>query len=255
MIARCLDICVKGWQYSLEIITEPKSIWFLAWNASIRKAHLGEMLKLNKHKEWLKAANIKTIIDVGANTGQFSSAIYCFLPKAHIYAFEPLPDCYEILRRRLSRCKTFTAFCIAIGEKNGEVTFRRSSFSKASSVLPMAKLHKQAFPWSQGESELKVPQYRLDESLKDIHIKQNALLKIDVQGYELQVLKGAERILHQISLVLVETSFQPLYEGQCSFEQVYDFMKTHGFKYAGSYEQLLSPIDGTILQTDSLFIR
>ena len=81
------------------------------------------------------------------------------------------------------------------------------------------------------------------------------LLKIDTQGYELEVLKGAARTLDRIDYILVETSFVPLYEGQANFRDVYAFLTGHGFEYAGSFEQMMSPLDGTVLQADGLFVR
>jgi FkbM family methyltransferase len=228
---------------------------FLAWNSAARKAHLGELLKLNEQRKWLQAANIRTVLDVGANTGQFSSAIRCFVPEAQIYAFEPLPDCHEALCRRLAKRGRFQGFCTAVGAENGHVTFWRSEFAKSSSVLPMTELHKEAFPWSKGAKELKVPQCRLDTCLDKMQLAQNVLLKIDVQGYELQVLLGARKILKEVKYALVETSFHKLYQDQAAFHQVYELMRAEGFDYAGSFEQLSSPSDGTILQADSLFLR
>src|SRR2546425_2832845 len=146
--ARLLDVAGKGWRYSLAVLAQPTRTPFLAWNTAVRNAHLGELLKLNEHRNWLQAAGIRTVVDVGANAGQFSSAIRCFLPEAQIYAFEPLPDCCAALRRRLAGRGRFEAFCTAVGADNGEVTFWRSEFAKASSVLPMTDLHKEAFPWS-----------------------------------------------------------------------------------------------------------
>ena len=255
MIARWLDVAGKGWRYSLAALAEPARVPSLAWNTAAHKAHLGELLKLQEHRKWLQAANIRTVVDVGANAGQFSSAIRCFVPEAQIYAFEPLPDCYESLCRRLAKRGRFQGFCTAVGAENGDVTFWRSEFAKSSSVLPMTELHKESFPWSKGAKGLKVPQCRLDDCLDKMELAPNVLLKIDVQGYELQVLRGAQRLLQEVEYALVETSFQKLYQGQADFHQVYELMRGEGFGYAGNLEQLLSPVDGTILQADSLFVH
>jgi len=255
MIARFLDLVAKGWRYSLAVLAEPVQIPFLAWSSAAWSAHLGELLKLNAQRKWLQAANIRTVVDVGANAGQFASAIRCFVPKAQIYSFEPLPDCYEALCHRLAKRGRFEGFCTAVGADNREVTFWRSEFAKSSSVLSMTELHKEAFPWSKGAKEFKVPQCRLDDCLDKMQLAPNVLLKIDVQGYELEVLLGARRLLQRVNYVLVETSFHKLYQGQALFHQVYEQMRGEGFVYAGNFEQLLSPLDGAILQADSLFVR
>jgi hypothetical protein len=58
-----------------------------------------------------------------------------------------------------------------------------------------------------------------------------------------------------VDYVLVEVSFRPLYEGQATFHRVYEILLGSGFSYAGSMDQLLSPVDDTVLQADALFLR
>ena len=80
-------------------------------------------------------------------------------------------------------------------------------------------------------------------------------MKIDVQGYDFEVLKGAAGLLPQVDFVIVEIGVQLLYEQQASFEEIYDYMRSLGFVYAGDFDQLVSPKDGKILQIDALFCR
>ena len=214
---------------------------------------MGEFLKLDQR--WIKEAGISTVIDVGAHAGQFSSAIRAVLPKAHIYAFEPLADCCEKLRKRLGHYGRFQAFQIALGDRSGPINFWRSSFSKSSSVLPMADLHKESFPWSARMIPVTVQMETLDAYLDKMVMAPKVLLKIDVQGYEDKVLRGACGVLKRVDLVLVEVSFRHLYEGQPLFKEIYELLSGAGFSYAGNLEQLVSPLDGSILQADALFIR
>ncbi len=95
----------------------------------------------------------------------------------------------------------------------------------------------------------------LDDYVNEMELMPSILLKIDVQGYEHKILKSGLEVLKQVDYVLVETSFKTLYEGQASFHDVYSLLTTHGFHYAGNLDQLLSPLDKSILQADSLFIR
>ena len=95
----------------------------------------------------------------------------------------------------------------------------------------------------------------MDEIFKDIELEDDILLKIDVQGYENKVLKGAENILSLVKVVIVETSFRELYEGQVLFADIYQLLSKQGFIYSGSLEELKSPRDGIPLQQDSLFIK
>ena len=89
----------------------------------------------------------------------------------------------------------------------------------------------------------------------EMELSEKTLLKIDVQGYEDRVLRGATRTLERVHYVIVEVSVGPLYDGQAQFHTIYEFLVQSGFSYMGNMEQLSSPMDGSILQVDSLFGR
>lgn len=95
---------------------------------------------------WLKTLNINTILDVGANVGQFSLEINKFLPQATIFAFELLKGTFCQLLKNTSHLNRFVAFNIALGDFNGHSEIYRSAFSPSSSLLEMEELHKEAFP-------------------------------------------------------------------------------------------------------------
>ena len=142
------------------------------------------------NKPWLLNSGIRTVLDVGANIGQFARAIHEVLPKAVIYSFEPLPDCFTELQRAMSGVATFRAFNTALADRDGEAEFYRSSWSPSSSLLPMEELHKQNFPFTAGESRQTVRTRRLDECAKGLMVEKEILVKIDVQGAEDKVIRG-----------------------------------------------------------------
>ena len=119
----------------------------------------------------------------------------------------------------------------------------------------MSALHQTAFPWSAKNNRITVPLDTLDHCIGERDLPAKVFLKIDTQGYDDRVLKGARRLLRSIHYVLVEVSFRPMYEDQANFHEIYDILRTAGFYYAGNMEQLLSPQDGSILQADALFVR
>lgn len=252
---RLADVTNKAWGYCLEALREPSRLPFLAYSCAARKAHLGELLGLNRQREWMRGSGIRTVIDVGANSGQFASAVRCVLPDAQIYSFEPIPDVHEELVRRLSRFGNFQSFCVALGSTTGVTTFWRSEFSKSSSLLPMSQTHREAFPWTSKSSATTVKLDTLDNHISRMQLNPGVLLKLDVQGYEAGVLEGARALLPHVQYVQVETSFAQLYEGQSSFGEVYRLLTGAGFDYAGSSGQTFSPVDGNILQEDALFRR
>ena len=249
---RTVDVFGKAWAYLMASLQQPGQLFRIP-ALVVKRVHIGEFLKLNK--PWLKEAGVKTVIDVGAHTGEFSSAIHSILTDAHVYAFEPLPDCCSKLRTKLGNNGFLNVFQVALGDRGGPVQFWRSNFSKSSSVLRMSNLHEEAFPWTAGGTPTEVQLQTLDDYADRMELASKTLLKIDVQGFEDRVLRGAVQTLKKVNYVLVEVSVAPLYDGQAQFDSIYEFLLRAGFQYTGNLEQLVSPLDGTILQVDALFTR
>jgi len=251
-LARSRNLAGTAWKYLLTAAEQPsqfpRTLWMIA-----KGVNPSQYFKLNS--PWVREAGIHTVLDIGAHQGEFSSAIRELLPKAQIYAFEPLPDCGVELARRLGNNRLFQVFPVAIGSSRGQVTLWRSSYAKSSSVLPMAELHKNSFPWSAKTTPLQVEMRPLDEYMEQLKLAEKVLLKIDVQGYEAEVLRGAKELLKRATYVLLEVSFRSLYEGQGTFAEIHGLLQSAGFSYSGNLEQLLSPLDGSVLQADALFVR
>jgi FkbM family methyltransferase len=204
---------------------------------------------------WLRDLNINTVLDVGANTGQFATLIHHILPHSDICSFEPLKDCFEELERELGRVRQFRAFKCALGEEDGELEMHRSEFSPSSSLLSMRELHATLFPYTAKTWVERVPVRTLDGVATDLRLRDNVLIKIDVQGYEDRVIRGGLRTVNRAKALIVETSFQALYDSQPLFDSIYDMVKELGFRYRGSMDQLNSPLDGSVLQCDAIFVR
>jgi FkbM family methyltransferase len=247
-LSRAKYLAQKGAGWMPRLISQPRLVMH-----AMRGVHLGELMTLDT--PWLKSADINTVIDVGANTGQFASAVHTVLPRAKIYSFEPLPDCYSELSTRMAGVPSFRPFNVALGAETGSITFNQNTFSKSSSVLEMAPLHKQAYPWTAVTAPVTVQMQPLDDFCEELELMPEVLVKIDVQGYEDRVLRGGERVIRTASYVLIEASFQNLYNDQASFSAVYDILRSYGFDYAGGIDHLKSPIDGRVLQEDALFVR
>ena len=214
-----------------------------------------ELIRLKAHHRWFASRKFKTIMDVGANTGPFAFAMRLLQPYAQIYAFEPLPHCYHTLVDNLSPLGEFAAFQTALGNQEGEVEMWESDFSESSSLLPMDDLHKSTFPHTANTHSVKVPISKLDFFLSQMDLKPPVLLKLDVQGYELRVLEGAVKTLSHVDWIITEMSFKPLYQNQALFDDVYQWLLKHRFKFAGIMDSLISPLDGSFLQADGMFFR
>jgi len=199
--------------------------------------------------------NIRTIIDVGANVGQSAVEFRKIFPDAKIYSFEPLHDCFVQMNANLRNVPNFKSFNLALGEEKKKLNMHRSKYSLSSSLRKMGKLHKEVFPKSAGETLETVDVDTLDNIAQELELEDNILLKIDVQGYEDKVFEGARNILGRIKVIIVETSFCELYEGQPLFSDIYELLHKQGFVYSGiSCGDLLSRLDGAHLSQDSIFI-
>jgi FkbM family methyltransferase len=203
---------------------------------------------------WIRNLNIRTVLDVGANTGQFAGEIHAILPEAAI-SFEPLRECYDLLVENMSHLPKFRAFDFALGSEASEIEMHRSEFTPSSSILRMSELHKRAFPFTSKEALGKIAVKRLDDVTGDLDLAENILIKIDVQGFEDRVIAGGLKTIQIAKLLIVETSFESLYDDQPLFDTIYETVKRMGFAYHGNFSQLLNPIDGNILQADGIFIK
>jgi FkbM family methyltransferase len=253
--ARAHEVIRKGWVYALRALERPGHLPGLLGSVLLRRAHLGEALNARRFAGWLIQAGIETVIDVGAHTGEFASGIKAVLPDSVLYSFEPQPAQYAQLVARMRRYSNAHAFNVALGSTSGERVLHQSRFTKASSLLPMTDLHRTAFAWSADGPDIIVHVRTLDELLPR-DLRGGVLLKLDVQGFEVEVLRGARETLERADHVLVETSVGgTLYEGEATFDDVYALLKAAGFRYAGTWDQMCDPRTDEPLQVDALFSR
>jgi len=219
---------------------------------------LGIDIKLLKNKDsdiWLKKKKIRTIIDIGANSGQFASKMRKLFPDARIISFEPLPDEFNKLNNRFKKDTFFESYNMAIGDVEETIQMFQNEFSASSSILEIDKIHITNFPETYKTKVINVKSIRLDDFLRNRSLDKQILIKIDVQGFENKVINGGKEILNSADILIIEMSFYPLYKEQPLFHEIYTSLFEIGFVFQGIYDQLYSPIDRTILQADGIFTR
>lgn len=209
----------------------------------------------SKKYDWLRNFRINTIIDIGANIGSYSQFIHTIFQGATIYAFEPLKDCYDLLNKKKEIITNLNTFNIALGDRKETNYIYRSSFTPSSSILQMSEKHTKAFPHTKESVKQQIEIDTLDNVLNKVDLVNDILIKIDVQGFEKNVLIGAQNILKLAKIIIIELSFVELYQGMSKFDEIYDMLKDVGFKYFGSWGQLNDPTDGKPLQQDAIFIK
>lgn len=209
------------------------------------------------HSFWdtVSLQKIQTVLDIGANNGEFSKEIFAHVPNAQVYAFEPLADCFATMQKALEGNSRFHALQTALGDTSGETTIQRSSFHPSSSLRTMAALHKTLYPKTAGVQMETIHIARLDDVAKDMKLEGNVMIKIDVQGFEDKVIAGGTETFKKASLVLIETSFVELYEGQPLFGDIHDQLRALGFLYHGAAAEHRNLKTGELLYQDSIFVR
>lgn len=192
------------------------------------------------------------VVDVGANEGQFCQIALRYFNKVDIYTFEPIPDVYDILVHRFKDEERVFPFNVGIGSTSTKKVFNIFNQSATSSFLEASKHQGEYYPGSIDRTKkIEVSLVSLSDILSDTDHK-NIFLKIDVQGYELEVLKGAENIFDKVNMILVECSFVEFYIGQPLFDDIYSFLKSKGYEYRGQIDSLIGS-QGRPAQIDAVF--
>ena len=188
----------------------------------------------------------RQIVDVGAFKGTWTTECLGICPDARYLLIDPLPSNRAVLAEMESRYANVTAWFGAAGPEDGELVIH--SHSDQSSPLVAVEAG-----WRATES-ITVPVRTLDSFVASGEIAPPQLIKADVQGYELEVLRGASEALASADAVLLEVSFRELYELQPLAHEVVAFLGERGFMIADvcSYSQ---GADGSLEQSDMLFLR
>jgi len=205
----------------------------------------------------IEANAIDLVLDVGANTGQFASALRAIGYKGRIVSFEPLSSAHAKLTAAARGQPLWTVHpqC-AIGDRDGETEINIAGNSVSSSVLPMTDKHSTAAPGSAYVGRERVPMVSLDRVADTyLHGAGRPFLKIDAQGFEWQVLEGARETLPRITGILCEMSLVPLYSGQRLWKDTLAKIEGAGFSVWALQTGFTDPLDGRTLQMDGIFFR
>ncbi len=176
--------------------------------------------------------------DVGANEGQSVREFQKIFKNARIYAFEPAKECFQRLNSRV-RSSDVHLYNFALGNENVKRQFWNYEDSCLSSVLELDGHGENRFRGSKVKSKEVIDIKTIDWFLGQEQIKKIDLLKIDTQGYDLQVLQGAAQALQDgvIDNVFIELNFVRIYQNQSDARRISDFLAEYGFYLVDYYDK------------------
>ena len=207
-----------------------------------------------EHGGLLQSLGCRHVVDIGANCGQFALISRKCFPDARIDSFEPLAEPADRFESVFARDGNVHLHRLAIGGMMGEAAIHVSKRDDSSSLLPITEKQTLLFPGTEERETRTICIAPLESVLTELDIYKPAMLKLDVQGYELEALRGCESVLSCFSYVYCECSFVELYAGQSLAHEVIDYLHQHGFKLSGVYN-VNHDKHGVAVQADFLFTK
>jgi FkbM family methyltransferase len=203
-------------------------------------------------KYFLKDRPTPLILDVGANRGQSVDQFKKAFPGAIIHSFEPSPTTYAMLSSHCKGIPNTSTWNYGVGSQPGSMPLLENTDSEMSSFLEPSEF---AFEKGRTKQVTQVKVVTLDAFTAEHGMDFVDLLKVDTQGFELEVFKGATRLMNEnkIALLLFEFNFSDMYKGQPSFHAVYDFLHHHNFSLVTFYQLFYQK--KLVSWTDMLFIN
>ena len=232
-----------------------KKLLRVLWLAPYRSAFLRTRVAASiEHDDILEGLMLDTIVDIGANRGQFALCARKLYPRAVIYSFEPLAKPARTFRKVFRKDPLTHLFEKAIGPTAGSAMMHVSRWDVSSSLLPFAQAQHDNYPLTEEASLEQVSITSLSGCIGDNEIAGTALLKIDVQGYELGVIEGCDLLLERFKYVYVEASFITLYLGQPLASDIVERLLESGF-HLECVANLSRGKSRRPIQADFLFVR
>jgi FkbM family methyltransferase len=199
----------------------------------------------------------KYVFDIGANKGQFAKELKSVGYNDVIISFEPLSKAHKKLTIAAKKNHNWIVHpqC-AVGNENREIEINESENSVSSSILPILNSHTDAAADSKYINKTLVQCIKLDSVIDEyIQGDQKYFIKIDTQGFEWQVIEGADKAISNAEGVMVELSLIPLYENQHLWNEIIDILKNRGFEIWSIHEGFTDDNNGRTLQIDAIFLK
>lgn len=202
-----------------------------------------------------RSKKIDRIIDIGANSGQFSLLMrdlgYC----GRIQSFEPMKNEYDMLVKKSSSDSKWEVFNFGIGESSGNAKINISQNSYSSSFLDLTEIQLKGDASSEAVDSEIVSIIDFKSHFGNDNFDDNVALKLDVQGYEFIILKSIEDIIDSFVLIQLEVSFKVLYKGESLYYTIDEFLRNNNFELVSVEPGFYNSSTGEMLQADFIYAR
>ena len=199
------------------------------------------------------AGKLRNVVDVGANTGQWSGMLLDCVTPAKLIIIEPLPEAFAVLQKKFGNKGGIQLHNLAIGERESVERLKITRDTTGASLLqPREEMRAVIGSNWTITSEIEVPMTTLDRLLVDL--TEVSLLKIDVQGYEKSVLAGAKQTLAKTSFLLIELNFMPQYDGGSWLGEVHQIL-TRDFGFFLANASAPQVLNGRASMVDGLYVN
>ena len=238
-VRKSIKHAVRRWALERGYIVEPRRV--------LSTVALAERLK-----QIFADYDIRTVIDVGANLGQYGM----FLRErvgftGRIESFEPIPALAEKLFQTAVPDGRWAIHQMALGAEPGRQTIHVTAQPTYSSFHPIADEYAKKIAVAE---LVDVPVARLDDQLFGKVDLQHTYLKLDTQGFDLEVLKGATKLVSEIPALQTEVSFQPFYRRMPNYQESLDTFARYGFVVADFF-LAAEDEDRAAMEFDCLMVR
>ena len=190
---------------------------------------------------------LELVFDIGANIGQFCIHFNEIFDKTKVFSFEPVSYTFDTLQKNTDLIKNINCYNLAMGEKAGSSKIYLRERSDINSLLPSNH---------ENENSEMVEVETVDSFCVKNSINKIDLLKIDTEGYEMNVLKGAKKMIQNkaIKYIFIEVSFDKNNKHNTQFDLINNFLEKVNYKIFGIYNQSIHDNSSFMNYCDILYI-
>ena len=212
--------------------------------------------ELDRRIKLLRTHNIDTVLDVGANIGQYGSELRNIGFKGTILSFEPTSDAFMKLKKNAQKDVNWKVFNFSLGAFDGEAEINISKNSVSSSILNNLPQLTESAPEAKFISKEKIKVKKIDTIFQELGLTNKQIyLKIDTQGYENMVIEGAKESLPLIKGIQIEMALIPTYENAITFDEMITKLKQNNYITTSIESGYYDKKTGKLLEVDGIFFK